>query len=672
MPKACLRFLAVMLAAGAMANSLLAQQVTGWRGDGTGQYPSANIPTQWGKVSNVLAGLTCQARKPAGDKPEGASVYTGMIGQWLVLGPLKSLDATTKPIDESLVGDELKVEPDEGQKVQDAQWTVLKPDGYLVDLAGRFGKDSGGTCYTHSYLHAAEEGTVVVRSLGYKDLKVWLNGVQVFPSKNPSGKLRKGWNRILVKVVQGPQVGPYTIYPSLWNFGIQLTAVAPFETQKKNIAWATSMPSWSIASPIVVKDRLYVTSEPTDLVCLNKADGKVLWVRSNTFFDALDEKEKAADEFKDIAALAAKLKTINDAFATDTRPGQAQLDEKVKVETGIRDGLKKIDDKRFGRAFPELHGSASCTPVSDGKNVYVWFGSGVAACYDADGNRKWISLHNNPIKHHGFNSSPVLAGGKFIFYMRKMIALDAATGKLAWEMDVAKGDVLYGDHFHSTPAVFKIGADECLYVHGQIIRATDGKVLFESQAWKENASIPSPVIANGTLYEVTAGGRVLRGKLPTDEKDIKLANDGKIAFFGKGGGDAYTRTFVGASPLVHEGLLYIVDTMGMLKVYDAATQELAYQKDLGLGLEVGSKVHPMGIAYGSPILAGKYLYFFGLHGVTVVIEPGRQYKEIARNKIEDLTGANQWFEKLEGFPGCPAVDGQSLYLRGDGYVYCIR
>lgn len=41
-----------------------------------------------------------------------------------------------------------------------------------------------------------------------------------------------------------------------------------------NVVWKCALPSWSNASPAVLPDRIFVCSEPTDLVCVNKADSE--------------------------------------------------------------------------------------------------------------------------------------------------------------------------------------------------------------------------------------------------------------------------------------------------------------------------------------------------------------------------------------------------------------
>ena len=84
-----------------------------------------------------------------------------------------------------------------------------------------------------------------------------------------------------------------------------------------------------------------------------------------------------------------------------------------------------------------------------------------------------------------------------------------------------------------------------------------------------------------------------------------------------------------------------------------------------------SVVHSMGTAYASPVLAGKYIYVFGMHGTTVVLKPGLTYEEVTRNKIEDILHPGHWRTKPEGFASTPVADGKCLYVRGDKYLYCI-
>ena len=151
----------------------------------------------------------------------------------------------------------------------------------------------------------------------------------------------------------------------------------------------------------------------------------------------------------------------------------------------------------------------------------MWTGFGVGACFDLDGNRKWSVVDQHPQKHHGHNSSPVLVDGKFIAHMRELIAFDAETGQLLWRMDINRTDHIYQEHFHSTPVVFQIEGKDFLFVHGQIVRVSDGKRMWEDRAWKANASIPSPVMDDGIVYDLVYG-RVMVGELPTSAENVKV------------------------------------------------------------------------------------------------------------------------------------------------------
>src|SRR5437868_1921352 len=45
----------------------------------------------------------------------------------------------------------------------------------------------------------------------------------------------------------------------------------------KNILWQTPVEVGGYSSPIVVKDKVFVTAEMGSLLCLDLADGKILW-----------------------------------------------------------------------------------------------------------------------------------------------------------------------------------------------------------------------------------------------------------------------------------------------------------------------------------------------------------------------------------------------------------
>src|SRR4030095_11099708 len=78
---------------------------------------------------------------------------------------------------------------------------------------------------------------------------------------------------------------------------------------------------------------------------------------------------------------------------------------------------------------PDTNHYNSCSPVTDGKCVVVWYGSAGVYCYDLNGNERW---HRDlgPQRHiWGWGSSPVLAGGVCLLNIgrgapRFIVALD--------------------------------------------------------------------------------------------------------------------------------------------------------------------------------------------------------------------------------------------------------
>ena len=71
-----------------------------------------------------------------------------------------------------------------------------------------------------------------------------------------------------------------------------LTPVGPVSYETKNVTWMTKVTGRSMSQPIVVGDRIFLGANISDLMCISKADGRVLWLRTTTPYDALPAAEK--------------------------------------------------------------------------------------------------------------------------------------------------------------------------------------------------------------------------------------------------------------------------------------------------------------------------------------------------------------------------------------------
>jgi hypothetical protein len=667
-------------------------KVVGWRGDGSGRFPDANPPTQWGKVSRVMSGLRCRADKPRDDKPGGTPACCGAITEWLVLGPFP-LPADGKGIDEALLEDEAGCRPAEGDKVKGLAWRKVTVPGTALDFSALYAKDSPDAeylpyhelhfwkapyaAYAHAWLYAADEGTVEVRVRAQKQAKVWVNGVQVFPVKQAMRiPLKKGWNSILAKAVNAvfdkkPGVWTNTDYPSWWFVDVNLSAAWPFETEKKNIRWATELPNYGVASPVIVGSRIFVMAEPGRVICVDKKTGGLLWDRDVSLYDVLSEKERGDPAFKEVAAPASRLAEIRAAVVKPAGLTPELAKERDDLNAQIAKLMQEADPKRFTIKVAG-HGNCLPTPVSDGKAIYVFLGSGLAASYTLDGELRWASVVSpERNQEHGITSSAAFAGGKLIVFHIDLAGLDANTGRVEWKLNVWRKEPFYGDLTHQTPVPFRVEGEDYVYFYGEIVRVSDGTLAWEGgPEWVEKQVIPTPVIEGGMLYDLWSSGKLHVASLPTLKDKIALDKPATGSTFTRVIGAA-TRGFACASPLYHDGLVYVVDAMGSLFVLDAKTLKVVYRKDLGTGFEARSVVHTMGTAYASPVLAGTNIYIFGMNGTTVVVKPGRKYEEVARNKIEDILLPQHWSAKPESFASTPVADGDCLYVRGDKYLYCI-
>jgi len=122
----------------------------------------------------------------------------------------------------------------------------------------------------------------------------------------------------------------------------------------KNIQWAKPLPSGGVASPIIVGDKIFITGEIADLICLDKKTGRLLWIRSNPEFEGLTEEERKANPIfaEQLAPLVPALQQVNEAIVA-AGANQQELDAKTKLKKDIEAKIDKIqvsiDKKKFDR-----------------------------------------------------------------------------------------------------------------------------------------------------------------------------------------------------------------------------------------------------------------------------------------------------------------------------------
>lgn len=214
--------------------------------------------------------------------------------------------------------------------------------------------------------------------------------------------------------------------------------------EKKNVKWRTRVGK-GFSSPVFSNGRVYVTSDPPELVCVDAATGAIRW----------NAPLKSGD-------LPSEL--------------QAKVRASEKAQTSC--------------------GFAAPTPVADESNVYALFGTGLALCFSQDGQRKWLQ-HLDPAKRsYGHSSSPVLAAGRLLVNVRHLTALDPESGALCWQSPEA------GETYGTPVRVTLNDTPVVVTPLGVVVRARDGRVLAKEIAEDlggEEYGI-SPVASGNIVY----------------------------------------------------------------------------------------------------------------------------------------------------------------------------
>jgi outer membrane protein assembly factor BamB len=709
----------------------------GWRGDWTGRYPGATPPLEWSRRAlGVTRGLAYQANKPANNSGKGAVALENFtIKDWLVAGPFAASD-TAQAMSQDFLGGEAAVLPSEGDNAGSAVWklvhvamdnqtTHIHNGGMCKNLNvdfvyafGKFTRDdkfnfkvegdlANKVAYAHTYIFSVTGGMVNLTDLNWgAAAKAWLNGrpllvvteqnSNVWNKKEIEVELRRGWNSLLVKVASGESGMEKSAdgATSHWRMATYLTPAGPIAYETKNIAWMTRLTGRSMSQPIVVGDKIFLGSGVTDLICIRRTDGKVLWIRSNTPWDALESADKSEPEVKEkIAPLAAQLDQVNAqatvvinslvsprGMSSDQQDVfDKQLKAKTDLEAKIHNEFRGIDRRRFPPMSGNEVASSNAAPCSDGQRVYWACGGGmkgpgasVVCCYDLNGKRIWSHHEAFGASEHGLHTSPVLADGKLIYAANHtLVAYDAATGKEQWRQKTE-------EYCGESPQIVRIGGEACvLSKHsGRMVtlhRVSDGTKLaaFDCGLFGEE----TPIVENGVVYIPDRFKGWNSDNVAFTALELPVNDNGKFKEqfqlnWARDHVPLRGISFWVASPLFVDGLVYTEDMSGGLMAVDVAAQKSAYRRWLDWYARYDRYLYG---AVASPTLGGKNIYLVDNAGYTIILKPGPTYQEIGRNVIENISPSSISGNpnKQEAFYSSPVFVGSMIYLRGEEYLYAI-
>ena len=359
-------------------------------------------------------------------------------------------------------------------------------------------------------------------------------------------------------------------------------------------------------------------------------------------------------------------------------------------------------ERRRKALLHQLNEPASISPVTDGRNVYVFFEDWGLLSYDETGELRWKTPLGPFFNEQGLGASPILVDGLLVLQVDHasgsyLAAFDPANGETKWRTDRAETDSW------TTPLVYSGGeTPRILTVSTRLFGAYDPasgrRTMNEASA--AGVMVASPVLAGDTVYAFgynfeTApsfdGALTQRdangdGKLAPAEYEghsfytavakFRGDRDGDleqldwdeimglrggpsrlVAMHLEPGGGArelwrYEKSFSGVipSPLVYDGVLYFVKNGGILTAMDSETGKLLKQGRLRDAIDGYS---------ASPVAADGKIYFPSETGKISVVEPGADWEVSVVNDLSD------------GIYATPALSGGAIFVRTDSSLYCF-
>jgi outer membrane protein assembly factor BamB len=391
--------------------------------------------------------------------------------------------------------------------------------------------------------------------------------------------------------------------PTVWN-------------DKQNIKWKITIPGRGYSTPIIWGDKLFVTTA----VPTGKASKEGLTAAPNP-----NGGFGAGEEHKFML------------LCLDRLTGKTLWEHTAKVA---------VPHEGYHRMYGSF---ASAAPATDGKYVYVWFGSRGTYCYDFDGKLIWqkdLGVKMNMRNQFGEGGAPGLYGDTLVLTHDQeqnsfVIALDKRNGKELWR--ASRNEITTW----ATPLFAEVkGRTQVVTSGTNKVRAYDlsnGKLIWDCAGLGLNA-IPSPVLHNDLAL-------VMTGHRDPKLMAIKLGREGDLT-----GSDAvawsHTRGLsYTPSPVLHDGKFYALTDSGMLSCFNATTGVPYYHQ----------KRLPTPDNYkASPVAADGKLYLASESGAVTIVKLGEQFEVIAANQLED-----------QFFIASPVIVAGELYLRSQTQLFCI-
>ena len=393
----------------------------------------------------------------------------------------------------------------------------------------------------------------------------------------------------------------------------------------QNILWRIPIPGLAHSSPIVWGNRVFVTTAVS-------SDPKASF-RPGLYPDGDASTDRSPHRWV--------------IYALDKRTGKI-LWEQVAYQG------EPIEKRHIKATY------ANSTPATDGRIVVAWFGSQGLHAYDVDGRFLWkvdlghidVGAYDIPTFEWGSASSPIIWKDLVIVQCDTqtdsfIMALNADNGETVWKTDREELPSW------GTPTVASTSKGEELIANASnFIRGYDPRT--GKELWRLGRSsritAPTPVFADDVL--VVASGR-------GPEKPIYVVKAGARGDLtlpeGKTSSDTviWSRTGRGSympTPLIYNGILYVLMNNGTLDAYNLKTGQEIYRQRLPV---VGSGFS------ASPVASDGKIYLSNEDGEILIVSAGEKFAHVATNSIGELLMAT------------PALSDGVMYVRSAASLFAI-
>ena len=393
----------------------------------------------------------------------------------------------------------------------------------------------------------------------------------------------------------------------------------------ENILWRTPIPGLAHSSPVVWGNYVFVTSAIS-------SDAKASF-KPGLYGDGDASKDRSEQRWT--------------LYCIDKHTGKVVW-ERVAYKGEPR-------EKRHIKAT-----YANSTPATNGSIVVAWFGSQGVYAYDVNGLLLWkvdlgrldLGAYDIPTYEWGTASSPIIWKDLVILQCDTqtdsfILALNANTGKTVWKTD--RDEI---PSWGSPTVVTTAKGEELVTNASNFIRGYDprtGKELWRL-GHSSKITAPTPIFSDDVLVVVSGRGpeRPIFVVKAGARGDLTLP-DGKTSsndvIWSRTGRGSYMPT-----PLIYNGILYVLANNGAFDAYNLKTGEELYRQRLPV---IGSGFS------ASPVAADGKIYVSNEDGEMIVVGAGQKFSHIATNTMGELLMAT------------PALSDGVMYVRSAESLFAV-